>query len=105
MSTTEMYQPFPNTHWSLIRRAGQTGEAQFAARKALAVLLTRYESPLGCGATSRVVRRLGDDVDDVLQAFVADKLLEREMLRHADEGRGRFRTFLLTSLNNFVTSW
>jgi DNA-directed RNA polymerase specialized sigma24 family protein len=93
-----------------VRRAGAaaTGEngaadGTQARRQALAVLLARYQPALKSYLC--VVRRLGDDADDLLQAFVADKLLERDMLRHADEGRGKFRTFLLTSLNNFVTSW
>jgi hypothetical protein len=41
----------------------------------------------------------------LLQAFIADKVLEDELFRHADQKRGRFRTFLLTSLNNFVNSY
>ena len=44
-------------------------------------------------------------VDDLWQAFLADKLLQQRFLQHADERRGRFRTFLLTSLNHYVTSW
>jgi RNA polymerase sigma-70 factor (ECF subfamily) len=97
---SQHYHPFPNTHWSLVRRAG-TGETE-SRRIALATLLARYEPALR--SYLRVVRRFDDDADDILQAFIADKMLEREMLRHADQGRGKFRTFLLTSLNNFVTS-
>jgi len=69
----------------------------------MTTLLTRYEPALK--SYLRIVRRLGDESDDILQAFVADSLLEREMLRHANEGRGKFRTFLLTCLNHFVASW
>jgi RNA polymerase sigma-70 factor (ECF subfamily) len=98
--SAESYQPFPNTHWSLVRRAG-AGETT-SRRAALTTLLSRYEPALR--SYLRVVRRFGDEADDILQAFIADNMLEREMLRHADEGRGKFRTFLLTSLNNFVTS-
>jgi RNA polymerase sigma-70 factor (ECF subfamily) len=110
--SSEQYQPFPNTHWSLVRRAAggagrgaPTNDAHDTAearRAALTALLTRYEPALK--SYLRVVRRLGDEADDILQAFITDKLLEREMLRHADEGRGKFRTFLITSLNNFVAS-
>jgi DNA-directed RNA polymerase specialized sigma24 family protein len=40
--------------------------------------------------------------DDLLQAFLTDKVLEENVLRHADPARGRFRTFLLTVLDRFV---
>jgi RNA polymerase sigma-70 factor (ECF subfamily) len=101
--TAPQYHPFPNTHWSLVRRAAgdATGGTQ-ARRIALDTLLARYEPALR--SYLRVVRRFGDEADDILQAFIADTMLERELLRYADEGRGKFRTFLLTSLNNFVTS-
>jgi RNA polymerase sigma-70 factor (ECF subfamily) len=42
--------------------------------------------------------------DDLLQGFVADKVLAAGLLSHADRGRGRFRNFVLKSLNNYVTT-
>ena len=39
------------------------------------------------------------DAEDLTQAFFAH-LLEKKVLRHADPSRGRFRSFLLTSLKN-----
>jgi RNA polymerase sigma-70 factor (ECF subfamily) len=51
------------------------------------------------------VRRQGrsaEDAQDLTQAFFA-KLLEKKSLRHAQKERGRFRTFLLTSLKNFLS--
>ncbi|MCL2648615.1 MAG: hypothetical protein FWD61_16695 [Phycisphaerales bacterium] len=98
------YHPFPNTHWSLVRRAGADSHQPDpkARRLAMNTLLTRYEPAL---KSYLLKRHLGDDADDILQAFVADNVLEREMLRHADEGRGKFRTFLIASLNHFATSW
>ena len=101
ISMTTPYQPFPQTHWSLVRRAGSPQSD--AQREALTTLLHRYMPALR--SHLRFVRRLPvDHADDLLQAFITDKLLERQLLQHADEARGRFRTFLLTTLNNFVTS-
>jgi RNA polymerase sigma-70 factor (ECF subfamily) len=40
--------------------------------------------------------------DDLLQGFLADKVLEQNMLALADPNRGKFRTFLLTALERFV---
>jgi hypothetical protein len=95
------YQPFPNTHWSLVQRAGETDAA--ARREALAALLGRYQPALR--SYLRVVKKLPpEDADELLQAFIADRLLEHELIRRADQARGRFRTLLLTSLNNFAIS-
>ncbi|MGN6366953.1 MAG: RNA polymerase sigma factor [Phycisphaerae bacterium] len=95
------YHPFPATHWSLVRRAGSPQSD--TQREALATLLTRYLPALR--SHLRFVRRIPPDrADDLLQSFISDKLLERQLLQHADEARGRFRTFLLTTLNNFITS-
>ncbi len=97
------YHPFPPTHWSLIHRAGGGAADEPARRDALRILLTRYEPALR--SYLRVVRRYPEDkAGDLLQSFIADKVLEQELLRHADENRGHFRTFLLTSLNHFVIS-
>src|SRR5881394_3617737 len=62
------YQPFPNTHWSLVRRAGRgaasaNGEAgglgpddPAGRRDALAILLSRYQPALR--SYLRVVRHM-----------------------------------------------
>ena len=95
------YQPFPNTHWSLVRRAGKPDAA--ARREALTALLGRYQPALR--SYLRVVKRLpAEEADELLQGFIADQLLERELIGRADQARGRFRTLLLTSLNNFAVS-
>ena len=120
------YQPFPQTHWSLVRRAGgplRAGngsatspggeggadggatdqELNDARREALAILLERYQPALR--SYLRVVRRFSShEADDLLQGFIADQLLAHELLRRADEKRGRFRSLLLTCLNNFISS-
>jgi len=98
------YHPFPKTHWSLVRLAGGNDAADEQARQsALAALLARYQPALR--SYLRVVRRMpADAADDLLQDFIADKLLEKELLRRADETRGRFRTLLLTTLNHFAIS-
>ncbi len=92
-------QPFPATNWSLVRRAGVSNGAD--ARLAMDVLLRRYLPAL----RARLVcdRRLDPDAAaDLLQGFVAQKVLEQELLRRAEPGRGRFRTFILTALDRYV---
>ncbi|HVT79924.1 MAG TPA: hypothetical protein VHM90_04650 [Phycisphaerae bacterium] len=93
------YQGFPQTHWSLVRRAGAPDAT--ARQEALAILLSRYQPALR--SYLRVVRQMNEaDADDLLQAFIADQVLGNELLRRADQSRGRFRTLLLASLNNFA---
>jgi DNA-directed RNA polymerase specialized sigma24 family protein len=98
MSSTT-YQPFPNTHWSLVRRAGTSDAA--ARREALTTLLTRYRPALL--SYLRAVKKMrSDQADELLQDFIADQLLERRLVAKADPSRGRFRSLLLTSLNHFA---
>jgi hypothetical protein len=96
-----MTQPFPNTHWSLVRRAGLPDET--ARREALKTLLERYLPALR--SFLRGVHRMpDDDTEELLQAFIAERILEHGLISQADESKGRFRTLLLTSLRNFAVS-
>jgi RNA polymerase sigma-70 factor (ECF subfamily) len=45
------------------------------------------------------------EIDDVLQAFIVSKVLENDILRRADQARGKFRTFLATALDRFVLNY
>jgi len=73
------------------------------ARCALEQLCATYWYPLYA-----YVRRNGHnphDAQDLTQDFFA-RLLDRDYLRLADRTRGRFRTFLLTSLKHFlINEW
>jgi RNA polymerase sigma-70 factor (ECF subfamily) len=90
---------FPTTHWSLVARAGQ--DPAEAKRQALGELLTRYLPALRAHLVYG--KRLSpDDADDLLQEFVAGKIIEKELLARADAQRGKFRTFLLTALDRFL---
>ena len=70
-------------------------------RRALSVLLESYLPALN--SYLRVKHRLREsEADDVLQAFVADKILERDLFSGANRQRGRFRCYLLCALDRFV---
>jgi hypothetical protein len=92
---------FPETRWSLVGRAAASDDA--VRHKALAELLSAYLP--GLRAFLVEARRVPADVaDDLLNGFVADKVLAAGLVRHADQNRGKFRNFVLKSLNNFVTT-
>ena len=90
---------FATTRWSLVLAAGASQSPESAA--ALAALCETYWYPLYA-----YVRRRGhqvDDAQDLTQGFLA-RLLEKNDLATARRGRGRFRSFLLTSLKHFLAN-
>lgn len=92
---------FPPTHWTMIGRAGNADGP--AAREALARLLEIYVPALRVHLVS--FKRLDPTAaDDLVQSFVAAKILESSLIAGADRSRGKFRTLLLTSLDRFVIS-
>lgn len=89
---------FRTTRWSLVRQAGRSDEV---GRRALSDLCHTYWYPLYA-----FLRRRGSDPDeaaDLTQGFFA-RLLEKGDLAKVEAGRGRFRSFLLTSLQNFSSN-
>src|SRR5579859_3116253 len=91
---------FPTTHWSLVARAGD-GDAK-TREEALADLLHEYLVPLKAHLV-RTRRLEASRADDLLQSFLADKVLEQDLIGRADRKKGKFRTFLLHALDGFVT--
>ncbi|OHB72647.1 MAG: hypothetical protein A2V70_17305 [Planctomycetes bacterium RBG_13_63_9] len=92
---------FPQTQWSLVARAGQIDPA--AKREALGQLLGRYLPAL----RAHLVHRKGlshEKAEDLVQEFVASKILEKDLIARADQNLGKLRTFLLTALDRFVTN-
>src|SRR5580693_8671962 len=90
---------FVTTHWSVVVAAGRNDTSR--ARDALARLCQAYWHPL-----YSYVRRLGHsphDAQDLTQEFFA-RLLAKNYLANADESRGRFRSFLLSSLKHFLAN-
>jgi RNA polymerase sigma-70 factor (ECF subfamily) len=88
---------FTTTHWSAVLAAGDAGSPQ--ANAALEALCRAYWYPLYA-----YVRRKGHspaDAQDLTQSFFA-RLLTRNYLSAADRNRGRFRSFLLGSLEHFL---
>ena len=90
---------FPTTHWSMIVQAGSESDSR--ARAPLETLCRRYWFPLY--GFARRQGRTHHEAEDATQEFLA-QLLGSKGLHTATPERGRFRTFLLAGLRNFLTS-
>jgi len=91
-------QYFVTTHWSVVLSAH--GDST-RANDALSTLCKAYWYPLYA-----YVRRQGHaphDAQDLTQDFFT-RLLARQFLAAADPARGRFRSFLLSALKNFLAN-
>ena len=90
---------FTTTHWRVVLAAGDEGGP--ATGHALDVLCRTYWHPFYA-----YVRRCGHDpvdAQDLTQDFFA-RFLEKNYVRNADPEKGRFRTFLLTSMKHFLAN-
>jgi len=100
--TKPNYQAFPLTPWTLINRAADDGNLD-DQRAVLNDLLKRYLPALR--AHLIYGKRLQPDAaDDLLQNFVADKVVEQGLVSSANRDKGKFRTFLLSALSRYHVS-
>jgi len=91
---------FATTHWSLVLAAGEQRPSA-DARAALTTLCETYWYPLYAFLRGRGHRPA--DAEDLTQAFFA-LVFEKQLIRQADPARGRFRSFLLKSLQHFAAN-
>ena len=84
---------FQTTEWTKIVNSK-------IGKSILAELYTKYWRPV-----YSYLRRKGfsnDQAKDLIQGFFSEKVLGQQMLQKADRTRGKFRTFLLTSISNYA---
>jgi RNA polymerase sigma factor (sigma-70 family) len=97
MHTLSGSPQFPTTRWTLVTAAGDPHRKE--AKSALVSLCENYWYPLYA-----YLRRRGfpsDQAQDLTQEFFI-RLLEGRYLDRADPEKGRFRSFLLSSLKFFA---
>jgi len=88
---------FTQTHWSLVVQAANSSSPE--AREKLNELCQKYWYPLYA-----FIRRQGHDshkAKDLTQSFFVH-LLEKDLVKRASPQKGKFRSFLLASLTNFM---
>jgi len=88
---------FLTTHWSLIE---DVKAQQDQDRALIGLLIKRYWKPVYC-----YVRRKGYDNEqakDLTQGFLHEVVLNRHLVERAESSKGRFRSFLLHALNQYL---
>jgi RNA polymerase sigma-70 factor (ECF subfamily) len=98
-SVTPGAAQFAMTHWSVVLAAGRNDSVD--ARDALEELCRTYWLPIYA-----FVRRQGHgphDSQDLTQGFF-ERLLGKNALSEVDRSKGRFRSFLLGSVKNFLAN-
>ena len=90
---------FPATHWSAVVAAGKSQANSEIARVALAELCQTYWAPLYGFVRSRGYSV--HDAQDLTQSYFA-YLIEKKIYTRVERQKGKFRSFLLASLKNFL---
>ena len=91
--------PFASTHWSVVLTAAQSEASPRQAEAALAELCQVYWAPL-----YTYVRRRGHDphdAQDLTQGFFTH-LIEHRIYERTHPSQGKFRSFLLAAMKNFL---
>lgn len=92
--------PFASTHWSVVLAAARDDNSR-EGEGALAELCQTYWAPL-----YTFVRRRGypaPDAQDLTQSFFS-RLIEHRIYEHSDPSKGKFRSFLLAAMKNFLAN-
>ena len=90
---------FPTTNWSLVAEAAVRRPE--SSDDPLAQLVTLYIPPIRFYLQQ--VRGFNDDAaEEIIQAFIAEKIVEKNLPAAADQTRGKFRSLLVRSLDNFI---
>jgi len=90
-------EAFLTTHWSLIEDIKSKEDRNEAL---ISLLLERYWKPVYC-----YLRRKGFDNEqakDLTQDFFYEVVLNRDLVQRAEQCKGRFRSFLLHALNQYL---
>ena len=95
MDSNQTASWFQTTSWTLIEQAKVDPAA-------LEVLLERYRPPV-YAYLCKAKRVQPADADDLVQAFMCEVVLGRDLISRANKDHGRFRSFLLKCLEHFVT--
>ena len=86
------------TDWSMVLDAGSSNSPTRTA--SIEGVVRRYWTPLYAFVRSNGQSQ--EDSNDVVQGFVTDVVLGRNLLAKADPDKGRFRSLLFRSISNYM---
>jgi len=92
-----LHRKFLTTHWSLIEHIQAKSDRNQAL---IGLLLEKYWKPVYC-----YIRRKGysnEPAKDLTQGFFHEVVLNHDIVQRADQNKGRFRSFLLHALNQYL---
>lgn len=89
---------FATTNWTVVEGAHGGGEKAYSS---LVKLCEAYRYPV----YAFIRNRCGDpeEARDLCQAFFAELIVEKRVFENAKRGEGKFRTYLLACVKNFLT--
>ena len=90
---------FLTTHWSLIEDIKSKDDKD---RALMDLLLNRYWKPVYCYLRHKGY--VNEDAKDLTQGFFHEVVLNRNLVQRADQCKGRFRSFLLHALNQYLVN-
>lgn len=99
VSPTQNHEAFRTTHWSLVLEAGDLQKP--GSNQAFEQLYLLYWKPLY--SFLRLQGHQPQDSEDLVQGLFQHLVQRREFFQKADRNRGRFRSFLLGALRNFLS--
>jgi len=88
---------FPDTKWTILAEATLNGDE--SGLKSLSAICLKYKDPI-----DKIIRMKGvpiERVEDVRQDFLID-LMKGSFFKKASKDHGKFRTFLLKALQDFL---
>lgn len=89
----------PETNWGIVAMAGE-GDEDRRATAFDSIVGTYY--PVLLRYLKGHFRMSDDDAADCLQEFVLDKLIKKQIIQRASSEKGKFRYFLMRSIERFV---
>ena len=90
-------ESFLTTHWSLIEGIQKHQDKD---RSLISLLLERYWKPVYCYLRRKGYRN--EEAKDLTQGFFHEIVLNRRLIERADASKGRFRSFLLHALDQYL---
>ena len=91
---------FLTTRWTIVLQAGSAADEK-AKQAALTELCRDYWYPVYAFVRRSVRKR--EDAEDITQGFFGD-ILRRDNLGSVDKMKGRFRSYLLGAVKNFIAN-